>query len=169
MFGLVLGYALIKKLSNKNKEKVVDKIIDPAHPAHSNYLISTNGKKAEPVERPLVPLFQDTIDTLLSHLEGHYNERCGFITEDMQEVVPVYNSHENPHSNFYMDTEDAQKNIDYIYEDRQTSILGIWHTHPNGYPWPSPRDIIGWPNQKLGWRYFLVSRGNVTEWRLVNG
>lgn len=139
---------------------------NPAHPGHSNYLISTDGWRAEPIEYPCEPLFESTISHLLEELDGHYKERCGFITKE-QEIVRVENAHFDPHNNFYMDEEDATQAISYIYDESLDEIMGIWHTHPNGYPWPSPRDIVGWPKKDLGWRYFLVTRGCVTEWRLV--
>lgn len=140
---------------------------NPAHPEHSDYLISTNGLRAEPVFYPDEPLFESTIVELLEQLDGRYLERCGFIDSE-QELHRVENSHADPHSNFYMETEDAKRAIHEIYEIMDRHIMGIYHTHPNGYPWPSPRDIAGWPNPKLGWRYFLVTRGKVTEWRLVD-
>jgi proteasome lid subunit RPN8/RPN11 len=143
-------------------------ISNPAHPAHSNYLISTNGIRAEPVHFHEEPLFESTIEELLSHLDGRLSERCGFITSDDQEVVVIENIHEDSRNNFYMCEEKAIKAIDYIYEKTDRTILGIWHTHPNGYAWPSPRDIAGWPKKELQWRYFLVSRGVVTEWTLVH-
>lgn len=142
-------------------------ISNPAHPGHSNYLISTNGILAEQVYHPDVPLFESTVSELLNQLDGRYNERCGFITNDDQEVVVIDNVHENPRNNFYMDEDSAEDAIEYIYNKTGRTILGIWHTHPNGYAWPSPRDIRGWPRKELQWRYFLVSRGVVTEWRLV--
>lgn len=141
---------------------------DPSHPAHSNYLISTNGLRAEQIRHPEVPLFESTVAGLLENLDGKYNERCGFITDDDQEIVVVENAHKNKHNNFYMCEDSAEEAIEYIYEKTNRTILGIWHTHPNGYAWPSPRDIRGWPNLELRWRYFLVSRGVVTEWELVS-
>lgn len=139
---------------------------NPAHPSHSDYLISTGGLRAESIEFPCAPLDESTVSTLLEELDFHKEERCGFVTSE-QHVVNVKNSHTNPRANFYMDEPDAYEAIDYIYNQLQQTIMGIYHTHPNGYPWPSPRDIAGWPNSQLGWRYFLVTRGNVTEWRLV--
>ena len=139
---------------------------DPAHVSHGDYLISTNGFRAESIEYPCDALPQSTIEKLLSELDGHHMERCGFITNNF-EIVRVQNVHTDPHNNFYMDEEDANECFQYIYEELKDHIIGIYHTHPNGYPWPSPRDIVGWPNLALNWRYFLVSRGNVTEWRLV--
>lgn len=147
--------------------KVLDVDTDnPAHRAHSNYLIPTNGYRAECIESDL-PLHESTISKLLEELEGHYKERCGIITTE-NNIVYVPNSHEDPHSNFYMDADDGADALNYIRDDLQENILGIWHTHPNGYPWPTPRDICGWPNLSLGWRYFLVTRGAVSEWVLVH-
>ena len=141
---------------------------NPAHPAHSNYLISTKGYRAERIYYPSTPLFESTISELLEHLDSSYSERCGFITSDDQEVIRTENVHEDKHNNFYMGEDSTEEAIEYIYEKTNRTILGIWHTHPNGYAWPSPRDIVGWPKAELKWRYFLVSRGVVTEWELVN-
>jgi proteasome lid subunit RPN8/RPN11 len=142
---------------------------NPAHIGHSNYLISTNGKRAEQIFHPDVPLLESTVHELIEELQGHYLERCGFIDSEM-DLFHVQNSHRVPHSNFYMEETDesVEQALHEIYEIRQTHIIGIYHTHPNGYPWPTPRDIAGWPNTALGWRYFLVTRGEVTEWRLVS-
>ena len=140
---------------------------NPAHLGHSNYLISTHGKRAERIYHPDVPLFESTVSDLLIELESHYMERCGFIDHE-QNIHQVPNVHHNPHANFYMDEEDGKRTVDKIYDVCQSHIMGIYHTHPNGYPWPTPRDIAGWPNPQLNWRYFLVTRGEVTEWRLVD-
>jgi proteasome lid subunit RPN8/RPN11 len=140
---------------------------NPAHPGHSDYLISCKGKKAEQIFYHPEPLYESTVNHLIDELEGHYMEKCGFLTLE-EEIVRVQNSHLKPHANFYMEEEDAKNAIDYIYNDLGTEILGIYHTHPNGYPWPTPRDIRGWPNPALKWRYWLVTRGTVTEWRLVD-
>ena len=145
----------------------MDNVLDPAHPSHSDYLISTNGWRAEQVFDSDAPLDDVTVQRLINELESHALERCGFITTSPEEIVVVQNSHENPRMNFFMETEDFTASLEYIYEATNREVLGIWHTHPNGYGWPSPRDIAGWPNLELGWRYFLVFRGNVTEWRLV--
>ena len=144
----------------------MENVLDPSHPSHNDYLIGTNGWRAEQVFDG-EPLDKRTINALLNQCETYRNERCGFITTMEEEVIVVENSHADPRMNFYMDVEDVRDYLDYIYTDTHREVLGIWHTHPNGYGWPSPRDIAGWPNLELGWRYFLVFRGNVTEWRLV--
>lgn len=144
----------------------MEDVLDPAHPSHSNYLIDTKGWMAEQIFDSPNPLDQVTIKRLVNELESHALERCGLITSD-QEIVVVENSHDNPRMNFFMEQQDFEASIDYIYKETNREVLGIWHTHPNGYGWPSPRDILGWPNLALGWRYFLVFRGNVTEWKRV--
>lgn len=140
---------------------------NPAHPGHSNYLISSNGRMAEQIFYSCSPLPENVRTKLLNIAYSNTIEMCGFITTGFDDVVPVQNSHEVPQTNFYMNEEDAEVAINSIYNDLQTEILGIYHTHPNGYPWPSPRDLRGWPNPALSWRYFLVARGDVTEWRLL--
>lgn len=139
---------------------------NPAHPGHSNYLISSNGRQAEQIFYHSNPLPESVRNELLDLLYHNTTEQCGFITQDF-DVVPVKNSHAEPASNFYMSEADATIILDSIFTKYGSDILGIYHTHPNGYPWPSPRDLVGWPNPALGWRYFLVTRGDVTEWRLL--
>jgi proteasome lid subunit RPN8/RPN11 len=141
-------------------------ISDPASPDHRDYLISTNGWRAQQIHVPDTPLIERTVSQLLYELFEYPEERCGFITTG-GDLVPVKNVHIDNHNNFYMDEKDGTEAIEYIYEEAAEEILGIYHTHPNGYPWPSPRDIVGWPKGDLGWRYFLVTRGNVSEWERV--
>ena len=135
-------------------------------PDHSDYLISTNGRRAERIWHHPEPLFESTIGQLLEIADIYANERCGFIDNE-QSIYTIKNVHHNPRMNFLMDQDQMEEVLTEIYGIQQGNVLGIFHTHPNGYPWPSPRDIVGWPNPKLGWRYFLVAHGNVSEWELV--
>lgn len=141
-------------------------IISPSSPSHSSHLISTNGVRAQKIWHHPEPLFESTVNELIDIYEMHSNECCGFI-DDEQNVYRIDNVHKYPRMNFFMEEEDVEETIYEIYEIKQSSVLGIFHTHPNGYPWPSPRDIVGWPNPKLGWRYFLVTFEGVSEWELV--
>lgn len=141
---------------------------NPAHPGHSDYLISSQGRVAERIFYSDAPMLESVRNELLDECFNFREERCGLITLEW-DLITVKNGHEDPRNNFYFDIEDAQQAIDSVYTKYGSDILGIYHTHPNGYPWPSPRDLVGWPNPALRWRYFLVSRGDVTEWRLVGG
>lgn len=140
---------------------------NPAHPGHANHLISTNGIKAQRVWHHDVPLFESTIDELLEIWDNDPLEQCGFIDSE-QQIWEIHNSHQKPRMNFLMETKQTQKTLEKIYNEHRRTVLGIFHTHPNGVTWPSPRDIVGWPNLKLGWRYFIVTGRDVAEWELVN-
>lgn len=140
---------------------------DPAHPGHSNHLISTNGKRARRVWHHETPLFESTVNQLLMDWNREVTEQCGFIDSN-QELWYVPNIHEKPRMNFLMENDEAERILEHVYNVSQECILGIFHTHPNGVTWPSPRDIVGWPNPKLGWRYFVVTGIDVVEWELVN-
>ena len=141
---------------------------DPSHPGHSEYLIHTDGYIAERVGE-VTDLPQKTQNDLIEICRGHIRERCGLITTDY-EIVGVHNVHENPEFNFYMDHDDFNQSLEYIYQETQREVLGIWHTHPNNWPWPTPRDIVGWPDSLIvDWRYFVVTNDNVIEWRKVRG
>lgn len=144
---------------------MVATVIHPSHPSHDNHLISTNGRKAKRVFYHESPLFESTTNNLLLDWNREATEQCGFIDEE-QEIWYIPNLHEKPRANFLMDTEVAESVLNKIYSN--SSVLGIFHTHPNNVPWPSPRDIVGWPNPKLGWRYFIVTYGEVVEWELSN-
>jgi proteasome lid subunit RPN8/RPN11 len=141
---------------------------NPAHPGHSNHLISTRGKRAQRVWHHESPLYESTVEQLLLDWNREVTEQCGFIDSE-QELWYVENAHEKPRSNFLMDNAYAEESLNQIYnESRGRTVLGIFHTHPNNVPWPSPRDIVGWPNPRLKWRYFIVTSGEVLEWELTN-
>lgn len=139
---------------------------DPAHPGHSNHLISTKGKRAQRIF-PDVPLFESTVEHLLEIWDEEPTEQCGFIDSE-QNIWVVPNIHENSMKNFLMNQAHVENVMKEIYLKNKNSILGIFHTHPNSLPWPSPRDIVGWPDKAWNWRYFIVTKNEVLEWELVN-
>jgi proteasome lid subunit RPN8/RPN11 len=139
---------------------------DPAHPAHANHVISTHGRKAERIWYPETPLFEATKESLMEACGESSLERCGFIDAE-NDTWFIPNVHKEPTHNFYMESESVKNVLEEIYTDIGSSVLGIFHTHPNGVPWPSPRDICGWPDLRLNWRYFVVTNNEVYEWGLV--
>ena len=140
---------------------------DPSHPSHANHLISTNGKRAQRVWHHEEPLFEATTNQLLLDWNREVTEQCGFIDSD-HDVWYISNVHDAPRMNFLMDNHVATKVLERIFDTEGKKVLGIFHTHPNDVPWPSPRDIVGWPNLKLKWRYFVVTSSEVLEWELVD-
>lgn len=140
-------------------------VTHPSHPSHDNHLISTNGRRAKRIWHHESPLFESTVNNLLLDWNREVTEQCGFIDSE-QDIWYIPNVHEKPRANFLMDTLVTTRVLERIYERNDRSVLGIFHTHPNNVPWPSPRDIVGWPNPKLGWRYFIVTYGEVVEWEL---
>jgi proteasome lid subunit RPN8/RPN11 len=137
---------------------------DPAHPSNTNQIIPVNGRSAERLLNP--NLDKSLIGLLTGSCLSSHKERCGFISED-EDIFYVNNVHEEPTHNFLMDADDFVTVVSEIYDIRQTSILGVFHTHPNNVPWPTPRDLVGWPNPMLGWRYWIVTNRSVIEWKLV--
>lgn len=138
---------------------------DPAHPSNCNQYIPTNGRKAERVWGST--LDKQVCDLLTAGCISSNKERCGFVTSD-EDIFYVNNVHAEPRHNFLMDPEDFAEVVSEIYDIRQTRILGIFHTHPNDVPWPTPRDLVGWPNPELRWRYWIVTNTEVIEWELVS-
>jgi proteasome lid subunit RPN8/RPN11 len=135
----------------------------PSDPQHADQLISTHGLRARRVEKHPIPLTLTTKNDLVSMCRRNREEICGFLTLK-QEIFLVKNSHAEPRYNFHMCVEDGQKIVDEIYNVHNSQIMGIFHTHPNNYPWPSPRDLVGWPSAILHWRYWIATRHEVIEW-----
>jgi proteasome lid subunit RPN8/RPN11 len=149
--------------------KVDQRIKNPAHPGHNNQLISTNGRKARRIFDG-EPLEENVEALLTAACMSSSKERCGFIVGDeatTQDIFYVNNIHQEPTHNFLMEAADMEAVITEIYEIRQTQIIGVFHTHPNNVTWPTPRDLLGWPNPKLGWRYWIVTANEVIEWELA--
>lgn len=140
-------------------------IVTPDMPTHSNQLISTHGRKAVRIENPVDKLQLHTKVELIRLCNAHYEEVCGFIT-NQEHIFIVDNVHDEPKHNYYMERESCQNVVDQIHAIGER-IIGIFHTHPNNQPWPSPRDLVGWPDQVLGWRYWIATRKELIEWGLV--
>jgi proteasome lid subunit RPN8/RPN11 len=140
---------------------------DPSSPSATNHLISVDGREAQRIFFSAKPLEEKTRSELIAACVGSKIEVCGFITERDREIHYVANVHEFPRENFYMDYDEFSNTVRHIMQYKKDRILGIFHTHPNGTPWPTPRDMVGWPNPDLGWRYFVVTPRDVIEWQLV--
>ena len=140
--------------------------LHPADPSHSDHCISTNGVKAQRIFHHDSPLYEATVNDLLSEWKYEVVEQCGFIDSE-QDIWLMNNVHQSPRANFRMDDRQMANTLHEIYNRKNRTVLGIFHTHPNNVVWPSPRDIVGWPNPKLGWRYFIVTKYEVLEWELV--
>lgn len=135
----------------------------PSDPNHSDHLISTGGLRARRVVMPKTNLRLKTKEQLIGLCRENRDEVCGFLTE-REEVFLVKNVHEQPRYNFFMDLESLQTVVHTIYYQIQSGIIGIFHTHPNNQPWPSPRDLVGWPNPDLKWRYWISTQKELIEW-----
>jgi proteasome lid subunit RPN8/RPN11 len=136
----------------------------PSDPTHSDHLIATGGLRARRVENAFPKLSLGTRHDLILLCQRNREEICGFLT-DKEEIFLVKNSHAEPRYNYHMSIEDGQKVVDEIYQLRKSKIMGIFHTHPNNQPWPSPRDLVGWPKRQLGWRYWIATHKELIEWQ----
>lgn len=141
-------------------------LTNPASPAHCTHAISCEGRSAQRIFEPDDPM-PDKCAALLTGMATRFNmEHCGFITSDWR-IREVSNVHLHPANNYYFDPADTERALNEIYNDWGVGILGQYHTHPNGVTWPSPRDLVGWPNPVLRWRYWIVTPIEVIEWELV--
>lgn len=145
-------------------------IDDPAHPSNGNHYISVGNRAVKRVNS--TDMMTDEVSKRLI-LDCHTSnkERCGFLLFD-GEIFYITNVHDEPHANFFMDPDEVLSFIDQLereegHEGIAQKILGVFHTHPNNTPWPSPRDIVGWPNPILGFRYWIVTNYEVIEWTLT--
>jgi proteasome lid subunit RPN8/RPN11 len=142
--------------------------MDHSLSSSSEQAISTNGWKADRIWHPEVPLLESVKNQLMLDWNRSGEEQCGFIDTEW-EIHYVPNVHEVPRSNYLMEELETKNVLNWIYNVREEGVIGIFHTHPNNAPWPSARDIVGWPDLRLGWRYFIVLDHDVVEWRLVHG
>jgi proteasome lid subunit RPN8/RPN11 len=146
--------------------KAIKSLFDPAHIGHSTHVIPCEGRSAERVWVSKKPMPTECRKLLIAGAQVHNNEVCGFITREWM-IFPVHNVHLEPRHNYYFDIEDTNRVLAEIYGKYETEIIGQYHSHPNDVPWPSPRDLVGWPNPELNWRYWIVTNLEVIEWKLV--
>lgn len=87
-------------------------------------------------------------------------EICGFImkgwwAEPIRNIAPADRE-------FYMD-EDQQL---HVMTEHYHDIVGVYHSHPSGQTFPSPKDIEYAPRNM---RYWIIAGGSVIEWEIKNG
>lgn len=87
-------------------------------------------------------------------------EICGFIMRDWW-ILPVDNIAAADRE-FYMD---EQQQL-HVMTEHLADIVGVYHSHPSGQTFPSPKDIEHAPRNM---RYWIVAGGNVIEWEIKNG
>lgn len=114
-------------------------------------------QRIEPVDLP-----EDVQQTLLTMVmvQSTSQELCGFI-DDQGIVYPIKNVAETPLNSYEMDKEAMMK---VIHSD--TNIIGTYHSHPSGRPWPSVSDtesITHLYQTGCPWRYFIVTGAGVYE------
>lgn len=120
-------------------------------------------RRAERIFEVVLP---DSLQTILKQIAiANHHEVCGFIDVHYGFHV-VDNIHDERTHNFLMDEDSFTSTMKRIYGS-DNAVLGMWHTHPNNVVWPTPRDLAGWPNPDLKWKYWIVTNNQVIEWRLL--
>jgi proteasome lid subunit RPN8/RPN11 len=143
----------------------MQRIDDPAaSPNHSEHAISANGRAVERVWLPRPPMLESVSESLILGANTSSHEQCGLI-DTCWDIHYIDNVHDEPSHNFLLDHAQYTAAVDMIFEVG-VDILGVFHTHPNNVVWPTPRDIRGWPVE-TGWRYWIVTNGEVIEWALL--
>ena len=102
---------------------------------------------------------------LREHLVGEAlliptREICGFIMDGWR-AEPIRNIAPSDRE-FHMDPEQQLHVMTCFLAD----IVGVYHSHPSGQAFPSPKDIEHAPR---GMRYWIIADGNVIEWEIKNG
>ena len=130
---------------------------------HTPMNVFVTPKTVERVSFTQHPLEEELRHQLIDECLTNSDEVCGFISAAM-EYYPIANSHPEPHANFHMQDDLVAPTLQEICKINESRVIGIFHTHPNNVPWPSPMDLAGWPNKALGWRYWIVTKHDVVEW-----
>lgn len=122
------------------------------------------GRRVERVWEVSLP---ESLQLVLKHIcQSYGDEQCGVI-DFHHDFHVIDNIHEHKNHNFLMDEDSFNATMKRIYGEKENAVLGIWHTHPNNVVWPTPRDLAGWPNPDLKWRYWIVTNSEVIEWELA--
>ena len=112
---------------------------------------------------------------LIAHSERETpHEACGLIGGTIEGeifracvIVPIANRAENPREHFVMD-ESALVRAMLDFESNGWTLVGIFHSHPNSEPIPSPEDIrrAFYP----GTPYMIIGRtGALAVWEIHHG
>lgn len=118
-------------------------------------------KQATPI-RNYDPVLDEKTQTELRirAYQNPHREVCGFITKSGI-ILDVENVATNPKDGFFM-SPNEQFNIMRLYKG---NILGMWHTHPSGIPFPSEQDRIGAEfGLPLDYWYWIVTTEHVYQY-----
>lgn len=92
----------------------------------------------------MIWLTETHAQTIRDHaLRDAPHEACGLIGGQglqAQMVVPVANIATTPHDTFYMDPVAMVKAL-RVFDQQGLTLIGIYHSHPQSAPIPSPVDI----------------------------
>jgi proteasome lid subunit RPN8/RPN11 len=93
---------------------------------------------------PAILLSPSVYDTLINVAQAAQpNEACGLLVgrgERVVQVIPVENSAEDKITHFQITQQALNDHLPSIRQQGLT-IIGFFHSHPNGYPVPSAEDI----------------------------
>ncbi|MFQ3568111.1 MAG: M67 family metallopeptidase [Aggregatilineales bacterium] len=99
-------------------------------------------------------------------------EICGLLAGRdavISEVISIRNAADDPRQTFYMDEDEFKARL-HDLERRGLSLIGFYHSHPQGDPTPSPTDIRSAyypeiPHLLIG----LRGRPRLAVWRIKHG
>lgn len=89
-------------------------------------------------------LTEKQVDEIIAHAhQDKPYEACGMLagkTNQVLQVIPMQNIASDPKHRFEIDPIDLSRHLPQI-ESEGLSLLGFYHSHPNGDPIPSATDI----------------------------
>jgi proteasome lid subunit RPN8/RPN11 len=91
----------------------------------------------------MLTLKKDDVQAILEHCDREYpNEACGILAGSGSKVEKVYSlTSENPSPTFYQIDSHEQFRVLREMQEEEKELVGIYHSHPSGLPYPSSTDV----------------------------
>ena len=115
-------------------------------------------------------LSSDVMHAMLAHAgEAHPLECCGILFgagDRIDGCAPAANVHGDPQTHFEIDPQ-ALVDAHRAAREGGKPVAGYYHSHPNGLPRPSARDVALAAGDGAIWA--IIAAGRVTLWRSGDG
>jgi [CysO sulfur-carrier protein]-S-L-cysteine hydrolase len=91
----------------------------------------------------MLTLKKADVQAILEHCDREYpNEACGILAGRGSKVEKVYLlTSENPSPTFYQIDSQEQFRVLREMQEEERELVGIYHSHPSGRPYPSSTDV----------------------------
>jgi len=91
----------------------------------------------------MLTLTKDDVQAILEHCDREYpNEACGILAGRGSRVEKVYSlKSERPSPTSYQIDSQEQFRVFREMREAEMDLVGIYHSHPSGQPYPSSTDV----------------------------